>query len=172
MSFEFAKRRGTRAWKNSTQLQLPDATIEPGPWKDAPDDYDEDDYKDVKARAPFQPGDVVWVEHWTVRGVVARKALVIRVRAEYLEAAGHYIPQYKVAFAVEKLNLERKKKLEWSEAWVRTWPGPIERGYELAKEGKVWTNGKAKRKNITDARTAVVSDALPQQAPKAVRTNA
>ena len=95
---------------------LPSVDTPVKPYKLPEVDPDQFKPKEVRQKAPFQAGDVVWVE--TFNGTV--KAVVLRVFSDFNERQGYWIPKYRVA--------AETKKGKWSEEWFYTFPGYVFRG--------------------------------------------
>lgn len=74
--------------------------------------------KEARETAPYKVGDVVWFND----DVVAREALIVQVRAEWMEFSGEWIQKYRVRI--------RKKNGEFGTGFRWIYPGWIEKGYE------------------------------------------
>lgn len=95
-----------------------------------------DSPKAWRATVPYQSGDVVWVQD----GVVAKRALIVGLFSER-NRYGDFIAKFRV-------RLETRAGY-WSKLWVYTWPGFIQRGYEMAAvpDPREATKKKSKREN-------------------------
>ena len=112
--------RIVRDWK---PLRVADLPVAPHRyhWDNPPPDLDDfDDYKAMKAAIPYSEGEVVYIE----RGGKAVRALIY--------VASYYRSDYDgCRRAYFKVQVETAEGL-FSKLWEKTWPGFIQRGYQLA----------------------------------------
>lgn len=96
-----------------------DASVEPRAYD--PDGFGDEDagIRDWRASLGYQRGDVIWVQ----RGDRAVKAQVLNIIPEQNRWGGRR-PLFRVRY--------QTAKGAWSRVWINTWPGFIERGYQLA----------------------------------------
>jgi len=79
----------------------------------------EGDWPNPRKLAPFQPGDIVWMEDFAeIHPVLVR---VIGVFVHRFKHRNYSIPKYRVQ------RITRGD--QWSKRWEYTFPGPIFRGY-------------------------------------------
>lgn len=89
-------------------------------WTDADDSWrNAPDYKTFKAGIPYKQGEVIWVQY----GDKAKRAIIVSVLSERTYH-GDRREVYHVA-------LETTKGM-WSKVWYKTYPGLVQRGYQLA----------------------------------------
>lgn len=89
------------------------------------DAYDTSTYTTARDSQPYRIGDVIQYQGFDRTGQrVLCRALLAYVRAEYHDRSGSWCPVYIVRPA--------KKAGGFAAAYVRIWPGDIERGEELA----------------------------------------
>lgn len=83
--------------------------------------------KDFREGCPYKAGQVVYVEH---NGEV-RKALISMVFRVFHDGSGDPVEKFRV-------HLANKTGDRFAKNWFYTFPGPIQRGYELmeAKSGQ------------------------------------
>ena len=86
---------------------------------DREDDTFPETYKEVKAAAPYKPGEVVYV----VYGDTFRKAIIVDIFC-YVDYYGDLREHYRV--------LPETKEGTWSKLYYTTYPGHIQRGYQRA----------------------------------------
>lgn len=90
-------------------------------WNTWDDSYrDAPDYDTFKAGIPYKQGEVIWVQY----GNAAKRAIIVRVGYERDGVFANRREVYKVA-------LETAKGM-WSKIWYKTYPGLVQRGYQLA----------------------------------------
>lgn len=107
----------------------------------APDRYNDPGYsgvalinaqtwQEMKAAYTYKPGELIWVEdlvqikgHWVKRGKKARVVDTLNSRDRDGWRQECYTVQYET------------KRGTWGKVAIKTWPGFIERGYQLAARG-------------------------------------
>lgn len=75
-------------------------------------------YRDFINAVPYKKGDVVWVKD----GDKAKRARIMDIAAEF-DRYGDRREKFRVQFETAKG--------EWSKLWTYTYPGPIQRGYQM-----------------------------------------
>lgn len=91
------------------------------PYKELPDDVNDDSPTDVRKKAPFKVGDVVYVK----KDGKAKLAQIQYVGVEYLKHGLHWIPRYRVAMLRVDNTFHQRGRLH-------VYPGDIYRGYQEA----------------------------------------
>ena len=89
-------------------------------WTAECDYRDADTYREFIKGVPYQPGEVVYIDH----NGSATKAMIVRVFGERDRYGDR-----REKFAV---SLANKKGDRFAKHWFYTWPGFIQRGYQLA----------------------------------------
>jgi len=122
-----------RRISDESYAKLPPVNGEVKPYGEAPlDDYTS--YTNCRDNSYFKAGDIVWVEQfvrWDDDGKPVhkpQKAAIIRVSAE-MGNDGFYRQRFVISLMTDKGK--------WSRMWKNTWPGYIQRGYELVEE-RTW----------------------------------
>jgi len=100
---------------------IPSAAAEPVKQREDPDYSRYRDSPDALHGAPYEAGDVVWVQHI---GRI-RKALIVRVGVRPISFGRSRMPQYTA-------RLQSLISDEWLELTRPIFPGDIKRGYGLA----------------------------------------
>lgn len=104
-----------------TDQPIVPASTEPVKQREDPDYSRYRDSPDALHAAPYEAGDVVWVQHI---GRV-RKALIVRVGVRSISYGRSLLPKYIV-------RLNSLISDEWLELTRPIFPGDIKRGYEVA----------------------------------------
>jgi len=106
-------------WRDITPLRTPGFLS----WNN----YDNSSYRTAKKSQPYQVGDVIqWKSMDRVGKPVLCSGLLVDVGAEYLERRGNWCSVFFVR--------PQRKDGGFAMAYLRVWPGDIERGEVLAAE--------------------------------------
>lgn len=90
-------------------------------------DYDTSTFRKARDTQPYRVGDVIRWKGQDRNGRPAiRRGLVVLIRAEYLERAGEYVPEYLVR--------PERKGGGFAAGYLRVWPGEIQRAEEGAAD--------------------------------------